>query len=82
MVDDAGVDRFALMAMSQGGPVAIAYAARHPERVTRLMFYGSYAAAFRDPTPEELELERGVRADDQGGLGAARLGRSGGCSRR
>lgn len=56
VVDHAGLDRFALMAMSQGGPVAIAYAARHPERVSRLLFYGSYAAAFRDPTPEDLEL--------------------------
>jgi DNA-binding CsgD family transcriptional regulator/pimeloyl-ACP methyl ester carboxylesterase len=44
------------MAMSQGGPVSIAYTVRHPQRVTRLMFYGSYAAAFRDPTPEQLEL--------------------------
>ena len=56
VVDHAGLDRFALMAMSQGGPVAIAYAARHPERVSRLLFYGSYAAAFRDPSPEDLEL--------------------------
>ena len=38
------------MAMAQGGPVAIEYAARHPERVTRLMFYGSYAG--RDPRPD------------------------------
>jgi pimeloyl-ACP methyl ester carboxylesterase/DNA-binding CsgD family transcriptional regulator len=56
VVDHAGLDRFALMAMSQGGPVAITYAARHPERVTRLLLHGSYAAAFRDPTPEDLEL--------------------------
>src|SRR6188472_3176001 len=57
VVDHAGLDRFALMAMAQGGPVGISYAARHPERVTRLMFYGSYAAAFRDPTPEDRELD-------------------------
>jgi pimeloyl-ACP methyl ester carboxylesterase/DNA-binding CsgD family transcriptional regulator len=57
VVDHAGLDRFALMAMSQGGPVAITYAVRHPERVSRLMFYGSYAAALRDPTPEDLELK-------------------------
>jgi pimeloyl-ACP methyl ester carboxylesterase/DNA-binding CsgD family transcriptional regulator len=57
VVDDAGLDRFALMAMSQGGPPSIAYAARHPERVSRLLFYGSYAAALRDPTPEDLELD-------------------------
>jgi pimeloyl-ACP methyl ester carboxylesterase/DNA-binding CsgD family transcriptional regulator len=56
VVDDAGLDRFAVMAMSQGGPVSIAYADRHPERVSRLLFYGSYAAAMPDPTPEELEL--------------------------
>jgi pimeloyl-ACP methyl ester carboxylesterase/DNA-binding CsgD family transcriptional regulator len=57
VVDHAGLDRFALMAMSQGGPPSIAYAVRHPERISRLMLYGSYAAAFRDPTPEDLELD-------------------------
>ena len=56
VVDHAGLDRFALMAMSQGGPVSIAYATRHPERVSRLLFYGSYSAAIRDRTPENLEL--------------------------
>jgi pimeloyl-ACP methyl ester carboxylesterase/DNA-binding CsgD family transcriptional regulator len=56
VVDDAGLDRFALMAMAQGGPASIVYAVRHPERLSRLMFYGSYAATLRDPTPEELEL--------------------------
>ncbi len=56
VVDHAGLDRFALMAMSQGGPVAITYAARHPERVSRMLFYGSYAAANRNPTPEDVEL--------------------------
>ncbi len=58
VVDHAGLDHFALMAMSQGGPPSIAYAVRHPERISRLIFYGSYAAAFRDPTPEDLELDR------------------------
>ena len=43
VVDDVGVERFALLAMAQGGPVTIEYAARHPERVARLIFYGSYA---------------------------------------
>ena len=57
IVDHAGLERFALMAMAQGGPVAISYAARHPERVSRLVFYGSYAAAFREPSPEDLELD-------------------------
>ena len=56
VADDAGLGRFALMAMAQGGPVAIEYAARHPERLTRLIFYGSYAGAQAAATPEELEL--------------------------
>ncbi|MET0811605.1 MAG: alpha/beta fold hydrolase [Microbacterium sp.] len=56
VVEDAGLDRFALMAMAQGGPVAIEYAARHPERPTRLVFYGSYAGAQAAATPEELEM--------------------------
>jgi pimeloyl-ACP methyl ester carboxylesterase/DNA-binding CsgD family transcriptional regulator len=56
VADDAGFDRFALMAMSQGGPPAIEYATRHPERLTRLMFYGSSAAMLADPTPQEREL--------------------------
>jgi pimeloyl-ACP methyl ester carboxylesterase/DNA-binding CsgD family transcriptional regulator len=56
VIDHCGIDRFALMGMAQGGPVSIEYTARHPERVTRLMFYGSYAAANPDPTPEEVEL--------------------------
>lgn len=62
VVDDAAVDDFALFAMSQGGPVAIAYAARHPERVSRMVFYGSYAAAQRDPTPDDVELDAAFEA--------------------
>jgi pimeloyl-ACP methyl ester carboxylesterase/DNA-binding CsgD family transcriptional regulator len=43
VVDSAGLDRFALLGMSQGGPVAITYAARHPERLTRLILLGAFA---------------------------------------
>jgi pimeloyl-ACP methyl ester carboxylesterase/DNA-binding CsgD family transcriptional regulator len=43
VVDDAGLDRFPLFAMCQAGPVGIAYAARHPDRVTQLVLYGTYA---------------------------------------
>ncbi|MBI5087776.1 MAG: alpha/beta hydrolase, partial [Actinobacteria bacterium] len=57
VVEHAGLDRFALMGMSQGGPVTISYAHRHPERVTRLIFYGSYSGALHNATPEDLEME-------------------------
>ncbi|MGA2284726.1 MAG: alpha/beta fold hydrolase [Dehalococcoidia bacterium] len=43
VVDDLGLDRFALHGISQGGATAIAYAVRHPDRVTHLILYGSYA---------------------------------------
>jgi pimeloyl-ACP methyl ester carboxylesterase/DNA-binding CsgD family transcriptional regulator len=56
VTEDVGLDRFALMAMAQGGPLSIVYAVRHPERISRLIFYDSYAATMRDPTPEQLEL--------------------------
>jgi pimeloyl-ACP methyl ester carboxylesterase/DNA-binding CsgD family transcriptional regulator len=57
VADAAGFPRFALMAMAQGGPVAISYAVRHPERVSRLLFYGSYASAARGLTRDDLDLE-------------------------
>lgn len=43
VVDAAGLERFALLGISGGGPVAVSYAARHPERVTHLVLYGAYA---------------------------------------
>ena len=42
-VADLGLDRFALLGMSQGGPAAIRYAVKYPEKVTHLILYGSYA---------------------------------------
>ena len=56
VVDAAGYERFAVMGMAQGGPVAIEYAARHPERVTQLLFYNSYAVAQPDRSPEALAM--------------------------
>lgn len=47
VVDSADLDRFVLLGMSQGGPIAIEYAARHPERVSHLVLYGSYVRGRR-----------------------------------
>lgn len=43
IVDALGVPRFALLGMSQGASISIAYAVRHPERVTHLVLHGGYA---------------------------------------
>jgi pimeloyl-ACP methyl ester carboxylesterase len=58
VVDAAGLDRFPLLGISQGGPVAVAYAVRHPDRVSQLVLLGSFAKGRRKraTTSEELEL--------------------------
>jgi pimeloyl-ACP methyl ester carboxylesterase len=54
-VDAAGLDRFALLGVSRGGPVAIAYAARYPERVSHLVLYGAFLQGriARAKTPDD-----------------------------
>ncbi len=60
VVDAAGVRRFPLFAMSQAGAVAVAYTARHPDRVSRLIMHGAYARGWlnRDLTAEQREEEK------------------------
>lgn len=47
VVDAIGLERFPLLGLSQGGAVAVAYAARHPERVSKLILVGAYVAGRR-----------------------------------
>jgi pimeloyl-ACP methyl ester carboxylesterase/DNA-binding SARP family transcriptional activator len=47
VVDALSIDRFALIGSSKGGPTSIAYAARHPERVSHLVLYGTFAQGWR-----------------------------------
>ncbi len=42
VADAAELDRFPLIALSQGVPVAIQFAVNHPERVSCLVLYGGY----------------------------------------
>ena len=61
VVDAAGLDRFPLLGISRGGPIAIAYAVKHPERVTHLVLYGAFAAGIAHiGTPEQLEARRSL----------------------
>jgi pimeloyl-ACP methyl ester carboxylesterase/DNA-binding winged helix-turn-helix (wHTH) protein len=57
VVDAMGLERFPLIGISQGCAVAIAYAVRHPERVSRLVLYGGFARGViaKAKTPEQLE---------------------------
>jgi pimeloyl-ACP methyl ester carboxylesterase/DNA-binding winged helix-turn-helix (wHTH) protein len=47
VIEATCLDRFALLGISQGCAVSIAYAVRHPERVSRLVLYGGYARGRR-----------------------------------
>jgi pimeloyl-ACP methyl ester carboxylesterase/DNA-binding CsgD family transcriptional regulator len=57
VADEAGGERFALLGISQGAPIAIAYAVRHPERVTHLVLHGGYARGrlVRSATRQQAE---------------------------
>jgi pimeloyl-ACP methyl ester carboxylesterase len=59
VVDATRLRRFPLFAMSQAGAVAVAYAARHPDKITRLIVHGAYARGWlkRDLTEEQIEEE-------------------------
>jgi pimeloyl-ACP methyl ester carboxylesterase len=65
VVNHAGLERFILIGLSQGGAVAIAYASRHPERLTHLILYGAFARGLlHRENPEKqrqtLELSRAL----------------------
>jgi pimeloyl-ACP methyl ester carboxylesterase/DNA-binding CsgD family transcriptional regulator len=57
VIEAAGLERFSLLGMSQSGPVAIAYAARHPARISHLILFATYGRGrlMRDPSPAARE---------------------------
>ena len=55
VVDDAGFDQCDLLGVAHGAPIAMAYAARHPERVRKMILVNSFAAGWRvRADPEEI----------------------------
>lgn len=63
VVDAAGLERFALFGACQGGAISIAYAAKHPERVTHLVLCGAFARGEfrRDADPRRRETVEAMR---------------------
>jgi class 3 adenylate cyclase/pimeloyl-ACP methyl ester carboxylesterase len=57
VVDAANIERFVLLGISQGCSVSIAYAVRHPERVSHLVLFGGYAVGWRKRTLSAAEKE-------------------------
>ena len=60
VVDKLGLEQFALCGISIGGPIAIVYASRRPERVSRLALWCSPSRAedFANPQGEALKALR------------------------
>jgi len=56
VVDTVGADRFPLLGISQGAAVSVAYAVRHPERVSHLILYGAFALGGKKRSPGEKEM--------------------------
>lgn len=52
VVDHLELDRFDLLGISEAGAVSLAFAARHADRVGRLVVYGGYADGHQIATPD------------------------------
>lgn len=57
VVDAVGLDRFPLFGISQGCAISVAYAARHPERVSKLILLGGYARGWRLAQAPKMQEE-------------------------
>ena len=71
LVEHLGLEQFRLLALSQAGAVAIAYAARHPDQVSHLILHGAYA---RGRFHREENPRRGRRGSNPAFTHQARMG--------
>jgi DNA-binding winged helix-turn-helix (wHTH) protein/pimeloyl-ACP methyl ester carboxylesterase len=56
LIEAVGFKEFAIVGSCQGGAIGAAYAARHPERVTRLILYGAFGRGW--PAPGSMIIEQ------------------------
>lgn len=67
----AGLERFALLGISQGCAYSIRYAVEHPERVTCLVLFGGYARGrLKRPDPEQRKLYEALSQTIRDGWGS------------
>jgi pimeloyl-ACP methyl ester carboxylesterase len=72
VINTLDADRFALLGLSQGAAAAVTFAARHPNRVSRLVLYGAYAQGRnRRGSSEDATTAQAVLAMMQQGWGHA-----------
>lgn len=58
VVDDVGIDKFPLLGVCSGGPIAYEYALRHPDKVSHLILYAAYGSK----PPEEYSPQKVAEA--------------------
>ena len=81
VMDAADCERAAIFGISEGGPLSALFAATHPDRVSSLVLYGTYARLTEAPDyPEGIradrfeEWTRRVRREWGGAVGTRALG--------
>lgn len=61
IIDDLQLEQFDLLGLCQGGAIAMAYAARHPEKINHLILFGGYSkGALTSGMPEEQKRKAEV----------------------
>nr|WP_298412677.1 alpha/beta hydrolase [uncultured Halomonas sp.] len=70
VIDTLGLERFALLGISQGAAVSIEYTVRHPQRVSHLILFGAYAAGWRvNASPRMLKEREAILTLTEAGWG-------------
>lgn len=72
VMDSACIDRATLFVQSDGGPMALLFAATYPHRVEKLVLFGTGACLAR-PWPEEVRIERRDRMVEEWGTPDSRI---------
>ncbi|RFB81278.1 alpha/beta fold hydrolase [Methylovirgula sp. 4M-Z18] len=70
VVDAAGLERFPLLGISQGCAVSIAYAVRHPQKVSHLILYGGFALGGKKRSTAERDKRNAMMTLIRLGWGA------------
>jgi pimeloyl-ACP methyl ester carboxylesterase len=74
VVDGLALERFALLGISGGAATSIAYAVRHPQRVSKLVLFGGYAQGRnKRDSPQDAEEARAFLTMARHGWGDDRL---------
>jgi len=72
VVSDCGIERFAILGLSQGAAIAVNYAARHPDKVSHLILYGACARGLlkRNPPAKIVDAAQAMLKAAELGWGA------------